>query len=128
MCVSAGWVWSGLQKPVVHGRRANTAIPGTVPVGFFPPKLRCADSRGFMCLCFGYRSTMCFTWATTFNSLWRQRSLQRRRRQWQHPRKCLTQFLNLIVAFSASICTSSRPSRSLCVVCTCDTDVYHVSR
>ena len=46
MCVSAGWVWGEHRKALVRGgRRGQRGDSREKPVGFSPPKIRCAYSR-----------------------------------------------------------------------------------
>ena len=114
-CVSAGWVWSGLRKPVVQGRGANTAIPGTVPAVYSKANLRCV-SRTYLSM-LSSSITNAFHVDSNF-----QQSLVVKKPSKEEAaatlRKSTAQILNLGTALLASIYTSSKPiSGALCFLC-----------
>ena len=64
--VALGWAPEG--KALVRGRRPTRRFQGLFHV--IRANFCCASSRGLICLCFGHRPLMCWTWTPTFIPQW----------------------------------------------------------
>ena len=121
--VGLGWVAEGT-RPVKRSQHGH-CWDGSV--GFFLHRSCGVQIIALLYFArFCHRSLLCSTWTTTFRCLWWRRGPRKRRRQRQYTRKCSARILNLGVASSASMCTSSRPSRAPFVEHMCHTNAHHV--